>query len=226
MTSSITTPENQGAASKLHGQKMDFLRAVRFDKALTGAAITVAAILVDHYNGDEGMARPPVGLICYAANLEEKTVKRAVKALVAAGWFIVEERRVKGWQEANAYVPDWARSLSLAELSAGWKAETGKARETPARRPAARKGPAPVAPDVQDRQDAPKIETVGPAHVLPNGQRIEAGQYAAIVVRLGDHLGRFLDTINKVSAGWSDETMRQRVDRLADAWTNEEEPAF
>ncbi|MDQ0448056.1 helix-turn-helix domain-containing protein [Methylobacterium aerolatum] len=217
-------PKRQETGAEIHARKMDFLRALRFDKALPISAKIVADALLDHFNKAEGTSRPPVELIAYATRMGEKTVRRSLSALVKAGWFTRKARKVKGRVAANAYVPVWSRTLALPDMTAAWRAQSDAPQDetddapqdlvvVPALEPEPVR-PAPVQAAVPDRgvqRAAPvatetiELDTVR-GMFLTSGHFVDPETVAYVIDKLGDRL----------AVGFMRDLPRQLRDRTPD----------
>lgn len=79
---------------------------------LSGVAMAVGSVLIEHYNLKTGRCDPAIAGVAAKANTSKRNAQRAVNDLVAAGLFTVAVNG--GHAHANAYFPVWPRMVELA----------------------------------------------------------------------------------------------------------------
>ncbi len=82
-------------------RRAEFYDRIVSDSGLSRAAIVVAWRLVNHINDETGECFPSVERLAGQLNINERTVRRGVDQLVAAGWFTKERRRRGGTDDPD-----------------------------------------------------------------------------------------------------------------------------
>lgn len=85
-----------------------FLDAILRDDEPSAGVFRVAAVIIRHYNPQEGCARPGIDTIATQAKVDPDTASRAVKRLRDLRWFNVEQSS-GGSGRTNKYYPNWDR---------------------------------------------------------------------------------------------------------------------
>lgn len=101
----VGAAELRGTAS-IDKQMMVARRALNSARELSPAARLVGLCLLDHFNTRTGRCDPGIARIAGLCELSERTVRRAVRALDAAGLIACEVHAGRG--HSNAYRPDFA----------------------------------------------------------------------------------------------------------------------
>jgi hypothetical protein len=95
--------------------RLDFLAALAMDQRLGAVAVRVGIILLSHRNGQTGLICPSHETLAREAGCTVRTVIRAIKDLVEAGWFALPTHQYrdgkdgKRKQTVNRYVPNWGQ---------------------------------------------------------------------------------------------------------------------
>ena len=89
------------------------------DQELTSTEKIIGQIIVRHYNASYGYAFPSHVRIAKLANVSIKTSQRAVKRLIALGWFdcdIGGGCQVGGNCWSNKYVPKFEKAIKETSI--------------------------------------------------------------------------------------------------------------
>ncbi len=81
---------------------------------LTNRDIRIGILIWRLFNPEVGFAWPSKAYLANRAHCDERAVRRAVKKLVAEGWFYVNEGGGRGY--ANEYTPNWEKGGNSATL--------------------------------------------------------------------------------------------------------------
>ncbi len=92
----------------LTARKLAFFDALTVDASLSDVDCRVAARLLRYYNHNVGCAWPSPDRLAEEIHCSERTVRRSIKRLEAAGWFTIIVGG-KGRGQTNQYVPRFDR---------------------------------------------------------------------------------------------------------------------
>jgi DNA-binding MarR family transcriptional regulator len=140
--SALTSPEMP--VKDWQGRKDIARAALAVAPGLSKSARRVGAVLVDAFNVKTGRCDPSMGAIADRLLIDEKTVRRAVQALCAAGLLVSALHA--GKRHCNAFVPRWDRFAAVVRAD-GWAPKMNDADISAARAFSSRE------PDINARQN-------------------------------------------------------------------------